>query len=1058
MDNHIRYFRHNCGSICFEHFKYCPFCGERISLYETGFVEFSREHYHPELNPCFFSYDDDFSYVNKVAIKLNKIYGIDATTRLNAISVLPDSEDSPEIFLVDKNNLVFPDEFKDSKIFEFTIHPNNVPFVRRNTEVANTIQFVGHDDEVIDSVQIKVFPYPVLKAKEAIRYIDLSKVSDEQNVIDIFFELYFQKTILELLEENINLLPIKNSDGKHIELLKHIHYKKVYTGNPAQLHLKIPLGPLQDYISNDITGRKAILSFEPIIHSIFKSRVYCETLTTIFEQKAIIIIREWILPENARIEICVSEEQDFRLTFKNDGRVGGFFRFKRFETLSTNIGISIDETLKDKEIFLSKSSDDKKNSYILQARVKDLGSIEGVVTCRLVYEYWSLGQNESDASVEYKTFTVIVHKEKTTRLLAIDFGTTSSCVGTSVVTNGGDELVGIVLLNPKSEKTDKVDKFFFPSKSEVFELQREIPMDFSRYEIPTVIQYIVKEDYTIEKKIGYEILSDQRVNTFELFKMNLGSKQTYDIFTPDNIILKRLNAEDLARDFIHELYKKVIKITGKPETIIATHPVKYTYSQINKLTNIFSALGYEMNKNLKLIDEASASLYDVIFHRCELFEREMNNNEQRDEKILIYDLGGGTLDITYNKIIYSKREDGLKLRVRIENLESDGDSDFSGCNITKILQDIIVNKIENKKQKQGMKIIRKVNREFLKPINRGEIELYHASNINEDQLYKYSEKSKIKILMQKSDFETLEVPYSLTAIYGREVREIYFGKTNSIYISDSYIDLKQIISEIYKDDDPENSFYGKFFNIELKRSLLRVGAICKKYGEPDLIILNGQAAQTNLIKSYLNQIYNNIVRFNDPKNILNKQDKPSKYMKFSVVIGAILSEMEGVYDIKSGQSSRRREKYTRTRIGYMVRTTKGLRFNEMVGKKKKLFDTVQEGKASVFEFFQNIKNIPELEGYAYYTDTISVYYDNLISYKLELVEKIEASDDIDDLKNSIKMKGTISASLSDIDEDLVDEDDYVQMKRYFWLDKSENVWMLLELGGKFFKTKFETTF
>ncbi|MCB1191527.1 MAG: hypothetical protein H7A23_16435 [Leptospiraceae bacterium] len=1049
----LPYYIHSCGGVCFESFSYCSFCGEQISLYKAEFVELSREHYHPKFNPCFFNYNDESNPVHKLAIRLEKKYGVTSTISLNKILIESTSHDFPETFLSDENHFIYPEEFSNSKIIEFSIHPNNIPLPRRNKESVNTIKFIDVYDRILTFVQVKILPYPILKAKTPIQYVDLSKVQENKNEIEINFELIFQNSVLEITEGNINFIPVNNTDGQHIEILKHIHYKKIHTGNPAYLQIKIPLGPLQEYISDDATGRKAIISFEPVIYSIFKSRINCETLTIVFEQRAIIIIREWILPENARVEMSIGEEIVTQLTFKNDGRVGGFFRFKRFESLSTNIGIELDDIgiQEQREVYLSKASDVEKNFYLVNIKLKDIGKMVGTITCKVIYEWWSVGQNEKDARIEYKTFSVIIHKEKKVKLIALDFGTTSSCVATSFVGDMGEEKLGVVRLHDLKNKPiqGKVDYYCLDKNNKE-------SVDMSLYEIPTVIQYIVKEDNTIEKLIGRDILREQKVNTFELFKMEIGTSTRYDIFTPDNIIVKRYSAEDLAKDFITGILQKASKVTGKPEKIIATHPVKFTYQQINKLIEIFSELGYKINENLKLMDEASASLYDVVFHRCEKYEKELQPKESKLEKVLIYDLGGGSLDITYNKVTYNKASEGLKFRARIEDLDSDGDYDFSGCNITRILLDIIVEKMEVFKQKQGMKIIRKANRKFLNPVNRGEVEIYHASNLNEEQLFKFSEKSKINILMQKPNFDTIETPYSLTAIYGREVREIYFGKREGIVSSESYVDLVKIITDIYKDDDPNHSFYGRFFHRELKRSLIRIQSVCKKHGNPDLIILNGQAAQTSLIKDYLNKIYEGIVHFNDPENISTGKDKPGKYMKFSVAIGAVLSEMEGIYDIKSGESSRKKHKYTRTRVGWMMRTVHGLKFQEMIGKKKKLFHLPRESDISLLEQYKKIERNTDIANYAFYEDQVSLYYDDLKKYRLELVEKLESSDEIDDLKNSIKPIGILEANLHPIDEDLFDEDDYVLIKRTMWLDEFEKPWMFITIGDKVYKTEFHT--
>ena len=213
--------------------------------------------------------------------------------------------------------------------------------------------------------------------------------------------------------------------------------------------------------------------------------------------------------------------------------------------------------------------------------------------------------------------------------IGLDLGTTFSCIG--VYRNGGVEIIpnrngekitpSVVIITKDSnilvgeETTDFLVKNY---DSCIYEIKRLIGRNFSDNE--------VKEEM---KKLPYKIVNANIGDSLEVEVMINGQKKTYSPVEISSFIIKKMvkNAELY-------LNKKITKL-------VITVPAYFNDSQRKLTKQAAELVGLKV---IRVINEPTAAALSYGFDK----------NQNINEKILIFDLGGGTFDVS---ILQLKKDD-----------------------------------------------------------------------------------------------------------------------------------------------------------------------------------------------------------------------------------------------------------------------------------------------------------------------------------------------------------------------------------------------------------------
>lgn len=124
---------------------------------------------------------------------------------------------------------------------------------------------------------------------------------------------------------------------------------------------------------------------------------------------------------------------------------------------------------------------------------------------------------------------------------------------------------------------------------------------------------------------------------------------------------------------------------GEMQGAVITHPASYETDAIAATKKAAVLAGWK-EEEVVLIAEPQAALYDFL-HRVEMGEIQAPFDVFQPSNILVYDLGGGTLDITLHQVHY----DPSTRRFLIEDIAIGSRTRLGGDNIDELIVDYILN-------------------------------------------------------------------------------------------------------------------------------------------------------------------------------------------------------------------------------------------------------------------------------------------------------------------------------------------------------------------------------
>ena len=500
---------------------------------------------------------------------------------------------------------------------------------------------------------------------------------------------------------------------------------------------------------------------------------------------------------------------------------------------------------------------------------------------------------------QYTLNVKVKEREPYPHYLALDFGTTNSCCA-YIDDNDNHNLKPIPLENRNADDSGNstiYDPTIMPS-SIIYRIEPENGRDYD-------VGSKAETDRTDSRDGPYYISSVKRWLGYRWHRQFPNNEQ----FQPTDVVSHILkHIINKAEDYLDQQ-----NLPSKITRCVLTHPTKFNTQQQDALRQAFENIGIT---DLILIDEASAASMGIIFENYE--------NLPEDYRLLVYDFGGGTIDIVLSQVTKKGND------VTIEPIARDGDPKYGGDDVTQAIVDYIIGeyrrRIEEISPGHEFDIPYCGPGQILQPS--GDTDIDDAIRSNSTNLYRRAEEMK-RELGTKSETEfTIDlnvVEHDVTTTLTK-----FIEKINKNHIQDESVLMEQIREiAIVKLTEGQFEFY---IRRALNKTFAAIDTMIADNGErlPDLIVLAGQSSKMRFVK----QMMDNHFKYKYQKDIkISLDDDP----KTCVVMGAaefgrpftVLYEQEGVVKINNLSNK------TQTRIGIeRIRRGEGSVFSEIIPKGK----------------------------------------------------------------------------------------------------------------------------
>ena len=406
-----------------------------------------------------------------------------------------------------------------------------------------------------------------------------------------------------------------------------------------------------------------------------------------------------------------------------------------------------------------------------------------------------INSNCEAASQYQDVLNVRVNKrEAYPHYLAIDFGTTNSCCA-YIGTKGVPQLIQ---LDSQANPPD-----IMPSSI----IYRSQPANGRVYRVG----YAAETDRTSEINGIYYISSVKRWLGYEWKRL-----------FPNNLKLQ-------PRDVVAHILEHIIEqaenhldtqtTQSKITRCVIAHPTMFSTRQREDLKQAFEKIGIT---DLIFIDEASAASLGAISQH-----REYHRNLQGNYRLLVYDFGGGTIDIVLSQVTTNGNE------TTIEPLTHGGNPRYGGDDVTQAIVKFVLSEFRHRIQKEHPNLRfdipylspRKVWQSSDNPKKDG------AAQSNTPILYRRAEDLKRELSEQKK----ANRDFSLKVVVGNDVRPLESFTQGNINVNISAEQLRILIES------------------ELYQTFAEIDAMISETGEslPGTVILAGQSSKMPIVKELM---------------------------------------------------------------------------------------------------------------------------------------------------------------------------------------------------------------
>ena len=381
--------------------------------------------------------------------------------------------------------------------------------------------------------------------------------------------------------------------------------------------------------------------------------------------------------------------------------------------------------------------------------------------------------------------------------LAIDFGTTNSCC---VYIDLDTYAIELVHLDRSTDPIKAVgyDPNIIPSLI-FYQSQSENGENY-------VVGYDAKGSHLNEVEGHYCIRSVKRWLGFDWYRQfpNGAELQPRDVVA------------DILKHIIERAEKHLDTISTKSKIskCVITYPTMFDIKQQEDIKQAFEKVGIT---DLILIDEASAASLGAISQQ----------QQQGDYKLLVYDFGGGTIDIVLSRVTNDGNE------VTIEPLAHGGNPKYGGDDVTQEIVNFVLEEFgrEIKKEKSDLHFdIPYVSPRKIWQSSRDQ-KKDSATLSNTPRLYNGAEELK----MELSNQPVANHNFLLSVVVGDDVRPLESLTQGKINVSISRAELNSLVAD------------------ELHQTFVDIDTMLSENGghPPEIVILAGQSSKMPVVKEMM---------------------------------------------------------------------------------------------------------------------------------------------------------------------------------------------------------------
>ena len=166
---------------------------------------------------------------------------------------------------------------------------------------------------------------------------------------------------------------------------------------------------------------------------------------------------------------------------------------------------------------------------------------------------------------------------------------------------------------------------------------------------------------------------------------------------PNNL---KLQSSDVVADILRRIIQRAeehldtLPTKSKIKKCVITYPTMFNIKQQEDIKQAFEKVGIA---DFILIDEASAASLGAISQR----------NQQGDYRLLVYDFGGGTIDIVLSQVTNNGNE------ITIEPLAYGGNPKYGGDDVTQAIVDFVLDEFAQRIKKENLHL--RYNIPYLSP-------------------------------------------------------------------------------------------------------------------------------------------------------------------------------------------------------------------------------------------------------------------------------------------------------------------------------------------------------
>ena len=385
-------------------------------------------------------------------------------------------------------------------------------------------------------------------------------------------------------------------------------------------------------------------------------------------------------------------------------------------------------------------------------------------------------------------------REEYPHYLAIDFGTTNSCCAYI----GPQGVPQLIELDKKANPPDIMPSVIVYHSLATNGKECHIGHDAEEYRTSAIDgPYYIS---SVKRWLGY--------NWNRQFPNNL-QLQPRDVVAG---ILKHIIEQ--AEEHLDTLSTK-----SKITKCVIAHPTMFSLKQQEDLKLAFEKVGIT---NLELIDEASAATLGVISQSSD-----EHRTRQRDDRLLVYDFGGGTIDIVLSQVTSNGNV------TTIEPLAYGGNPRYGGDDVTQAIVDFVLDEFGQQIQKENPNLRFDIPylspKKIWQPSENPRID--RSTQLNTPFLYSRVEELKKEL----SEQEEASRDFPLSVVVGDEVHPLERYTQGNITVKISAKQLQSLIA---------SELYQTFADIDTMIS--ETGG-----GLPETVILAGQSSKMPMVKEMM---------------------------------------------------------------------------------------------------------------------------------------------------------------------------------------------------------------